>query len=239
MKIVMTQKLIDRIRKKHLRYECYKSYSQCGEDMCLRAFLNDKCKDPLYKGFYVDIGAHHPIRYSNTNFFYNIGWRGINVDAQSDAIKEFNKKRPRDININVGCSNENTTLTYYTFSDHAVNSFSKSFAEYFKNLPNSNIKFLGTKQVPVEKLEDILNKYLPENQHIDFMNIDVEGMDFQVLESNNWEKFRPDYILIELHGDESITNIERSDAAKFLLDKGYSLIGKVKCTSLFRNNNIE
>src|SRR5829696_7661265 len=73
-----------------------KSYSQEGEDLILeRIFLEQK------KGFYVDVGAHHPKRFSNTFLFYKLGWFGINIDAMPGSMSAFESARPRDINLEV------------------------------------------------------------------------------------------------------------------------------------------
>jgi len=69
-----------------------KSYSQEGEDMILRRLFEKQLT-----GFYVDVGAHHPKRFSNTYFFYKQGWHGINIDAMPGSMKLFEKIRPRDI----------------------------------------------------------------------------------------------------------------------------------------------
>ena len=74
------------------------SYSIEGEDRIVRALLWEKHD----KGFYVDVGAHHPFRFSNTYLFYTQGWSGINIDATPGSMKAFNKYRPRDINLEVG-----------------------------------------------------------------------------------------------------------------------------------------
>lgn len=74
-----------------------KSYSQEGEDLLLSRIFGDK-KD----GFYIDVGAHHPFRFSNTYLLYKRGWRGINIDAMPGSMKLFNRFRPRDINIECG-----------------------------------------------------------------------------------------------------------------------------------------
>lgn len=74
-----------------------KSYAQEGEDLLLRRIFEHK-----HNGFYVDIGAHHPFRFSNTYLLYKRGWRGINVDAMPGSIKLFAKFRPRDVNLECG-----------------------------------------------------------------------------------------------------------------------------------------
>ena len=73
------------------------SYSLQGEDMVLKELFADK-----NQGFYVDVGAHHPFRFSNTYLFYKKGWRGINIDAMPRSMELFDKFRPRDINIECG-----------------------------------------------------------------------------------------------------------------------------------------
>ena len=93
----------------------HRSYSQYGEDILLQGFLEDKWSWS-YKGFWVDIGAHHPSNLSNTKAFSLNGWRGINVDASSDAIAKFNRHRKRDVNVNVGIGLESGILDYYRMS---------------------------------------------------------------------------------------------------------------------------
>ncbi|HWR59941.1 MAG TPA: FkbM family methyltransferase, partial [Thermodesulfovibrionales bacterium] len=96
------------------------SYSQEGEDLILRRIFSN-----ITNGFYVDIGAHHPKRFSNTYLFYRQGWCGINIDAMPGSMKLFNKFRPRDINLEFAVANGNNKMTYYEFNLPALNSFSK------------------------------------------------------------------------------------------------------------------
>ncbi|MCW5198180.1 hypothetical protein VU06_00335 [Desulfobulbus sp. F3] len=84
------------------------------------------------KGFYIDIGAHHPKRFSNTFYFYRQGWHGINIDAMPRSMELFNKIRPRDINIEAAISDEKVELTYYMFDEPALNTLSKESAEITK-----------------------------------------------------------------------------------------------------------
>lgn len=94
------------------------SYSQEGEDLILnRLFAN---KD---KGFYIDIGAHHPYRFSNTYLFYLNGWTGINIDAMPGSMTPFKSKRPKDINLEVPILDKEGIMTYYQFNEPALNGF--------------------------------------------------------------------------------------------------------------------
>ncbi len=204
-----------------------KSYSQEGEDMILRRIFE---KQQI--GFYVDVGAHHPMRFSNTYFFYKKGWKGINVDAMPDSMKAFNKFRPRDINIEKPISDKKQILTYYAFNEPALNGFSKELSEERATADN-NYHFIFEKDIETSTLEEILDKNLPVNQKIDFLSIDVEGLDFMVLKSNNFEKYKPKVILIEILGS-SLDEIENNEISIFLKKYGYKIYAKAVNTVIFK-----
>jgi len=202
-----------------------KSYSQEGEDMILQRFFEKQ-----ETGFYVDVGAHHPRRFSNTYLFYKKGWNGINIDAMPNSMKQFNKSRPRDINIEKPISEKKQILTYYGFNEPALNGFSRELSEERNGKNGYFIEF--THNIETCTLEEILNNNLPDNQEIDFLSIDVEGLDFEVLKSNNFEKYRPKVILIELLGS-SLSSIENNEISKFLEKINYSIYAKAVNTVIF------
>lgn len=208
-----------------------RSYSQLGEDLLVKAFLADKWRWD-YSGFYVDIGAHDPRTLSNTKKFYDVGWRGINVDASADAIAKFRRQRKRDINVNVGIGQEKAELAYYHLSESAMNTFSEEFAK--KMIRENGVKLLGIEKIPVIPLSELLDNYLPKGQHIDFLDIDCEGCDIEILKSNDWTRYQPEFILIEIHLDGKNWEIPNTSTAKFLHSIGYELVGQSKITSLFQ-----
>ncbi|MDX1416597.1 MAG: FkbM family methyltransferase [Candidatus Promineifilaceae bacterium] len=203
-----------------------KSYSQEGEDMILRRLFEEK-----KSGFYVDIGAHHPRRFSNTCIFYKQGWRGINIDAIPGTVELFNKHRPRDINLEIAVSDSVEDLTYYEFNDPALNGFSKEIA----TVRNSSEKFVivATKKMTTMPLSNILEKHLPEGQYIDFMTIDVEGWDLKVLKSNDWNRYQPGVVLVEIL-DTDLSQIEIDPIAKLLMEKSYVVFAKCVNTWIFK-----
>ena len=170
------------IKNKYFDGYALKSYSQEGEDMILRRLFETQ-----RTGFYIDVGAHHPKRYSNTYFFYKRGWRGINIDAMPGCMKLFNKLRPRDINIEKPVSDKTEALKYYIFNEPALNGFSKELSEMRDNQTEFYIK--SSQEIKTSTLEDILDNNLSKDQVIDFLSIDVEGLDFKVLKSNNFKRY--------------------------------------------------
>lgn len=218
------EKLVD-MKNRYLDGYALKSYSQEGEDMILRRLFENQ-----QIGFYVDVGAHHPMRFSNTYFFYKKGWNGINIDAMPDSMKPFNAIRPRDINIEKPVSDKKQVLTYYVFNEPALNGFSKELSEERDGKGKYFIKF--TKDIEMATLEEILDNNLPENQEIDFLSIDVEGLDFIVLKSNNFDKYKPKVILIEILGS-SLSDIEKNEMSKYLKQFNYSIYAKAVNTVIF------
>jgi len=204
------------------------SYSQDGEDMLLASFY-EGVKN--YKGFYVDIGAHHPFRFSNTAHFYKKGWRGINIEPTPSLFYAFKKYRKKDINLNVGIGNGDL-LTFYEFNEPAINSFDKEISMERHNDISTNYKIISEKSIQTLQLGDILEKYVFQSQIIDFFTIDVEGLDLEVLKSNNWEKFIPKFIFVEC--DFNIEAVAQDPIFQFLKEKGYNFVGRTKRTCLFQ-----
>lgn len=176
-------------------------------------------------GFYVDVGAHHPQRFSNTHYFYLAGWRGINIDAMPGSMEPFNQLRPRDINLEIGVSEFAEALTYYAFDEPALNGFSKEVADRINENGRYHLQF--TRPVPTRPLAEILDEYLPVKQTIDFLTIDVEGLDHAVMRSNNWEKYRPLVILTET------IHISPTSGAQFLRNLGYRELCSTPRTQFF------
>lgn len=202
----------------------YRSYSQSGEDLILRQIFVDKAD-----GFYVDVGAHHPKRYSNTFYFYTRGWRGINIDAMPGSMKAFQQTRPHDINLELGISENEGEMTFYVFNEPALNTFDAEVARQNNKEP---FRVVNKVKVRTLSLANVLNQYLPQGQHIDFLSIDVEGLDLVVLKSNNWAQFRTDVILVESH-DFEMDEPMACDVYRYLIDQGYKCIAKTTMTLVF------
>jgi FkbM family methyltransferase len=200
-------------------------YSQEGEDILLSRIFGEQAE-----GFYVDVGAHHPRRFSNTYLFYKRGWRGINIDALPGSMKVFQKLRPRDINLELAISNKEQILTYYMFNEPALNGFSKNISEKRQNDRHRIEKTIEVSSFP---LVTILDKFLPFGQQIDFLSVDVEGLDLQVLESNDWGKHSPNVILVEIL-ENSLSTIENNPVYNFMVNQGYILIAKLDYTCIFK-----
>lgn len=203
------------------------SYSQEGEDMILRRIF-----DGRRSGFYVDVGAHHPKRFSNTHHFYRRGWKGINIEPNPDMRPAFMAIRKRDINLQIGVAETRGKLAYYSFDEPALNTFDRSIVE--QRLSSTHYKVVSKTDVPVMRLDELLSQYLPPDTSIDFLTIDVEGLDYSVLRSNNWQTFRPRVVLVE-DLERSLEDAMTSELFVFMKSLGYRLVAKTFNTLFFED----
>jgi FkbM family methyltransferase len=200
------------------------SFSQHAEDLIAESYLTD-----VTAGFYVDIGAHHPVRLSNTYRFYRKGWKGINVDPNPVAIDKFRARRPHDINIEAGIAAIPGTMTFYMFDSPEVNTLSETMA---LKQEADGYKLMEKRSVEVLTLASLLDRHIARNQEIDLLSIDVEGLEMEVLESNDWNKYCPRLILVELN-DADVRGAVESSTAHFLLSRDYQFIAKSYNTLAF------
>ena len=206
------------------KFKSFTSYGGSGEDIFIsKFFLNFK------KGFYVDVGALHPINGSLTYLLYQKGWNGINIDMMQENLKLFKIFRKRDINLNVAVSSSKGFINAYLFEvGSGVNTNQLKIAREWKNKINKNFVI---RKVKKNTLNDILisNKVVKE---FDFLNIDVEGHEFDVLKGLNLKKYRPKLISIEIHVLKT-KEIFRTNVFKYLSKNNYELVSQYKQTSFF------
>ncbi len=224
------------VRPLYLFYDLYlkqygkEYYSQFGEDIILENIFGRK-----YGGFYVDVGCYHPKHWSNTYLMHKRKWTGINVDMDIFKIQMFNKARGNSINICSAVSNEEKEMTYYCSRDYTpVNTLDQNFAEEmtFKK-PRVNYELKKTTSKMLDSI--ILGTKFRETE-IDLLSVDVEGHELPVLESLNFQVYKPKVLVIELH-NELIEDIINTKLYKFITAKQYSLYSWVKPSLIFVRND--
>jgi len=202
------------------------SYSSFGEDRLILKFLSK-----LPAGFYVDVGAHAPKDYSNTYALYQRGWRGIAIDPDPDAITAFGKERPGDIALQVAIGTKPGKVTLHLFNDRSMNTVDKEI--YEKTLKNPRKRHQGDISVERKSLADILTRHVPAGIEVNFLNVDCEGADLDVLRSNDWASFYPKLIAVE-DLDLDLEKVVESRIFRYLRPLGYRLVSHLHYTSLYR-----
>ena len=190
------------------------SYAQNFEDVLLNRVFKDKIK-----GFYIDVGAFHPIADSVTKAFYDLGWSGINIEPIKEGYNLFEQERRRDINLNIALSNSDGNLEFFQVVGQAGNStLNKEIAD--KIAQEKGLE-LSRYTVSVKTLAEVCKEYVAQN--IDFLKIDVEGVEEEVILGGNWEIFRPTILVIETTLPN--TNIRcKNNIPIFLRGKGYQQV---------------
>ncbi len=205
------------IKKLLFGYTHYQpSFSIGAEDLVLIHILQD-----IQQGFYVDIGAFHPEKHSNTFLLHKYGWSGINIDAMPSVIDLFKQARPNDINLEIGIADKAGSLDFYISQNNTLfNSFDANFQQ---DLLSQDVKKIT---VATKPLAMILDENLPKNRRIDALLIDVEGFELKVLQSNNWGKYRPRIILIE-DFTTFVDELPQNECVQFLQTQGYRVLHKI------------
>jgi FkbM family methyltransferase len=206
-------------------------YSQFGEDAILQNILASRAwaeslnnggdrSTTKEGGFYVDVGAFAPKQYSNTYWFYRNGWRGINIDATPGSMKIFRRVRRRDINIEAAISDREQELTFYSWGTPTVcNTLSAEHAARFTEIIGTEPQQIA---VTTRTLRQILDDHLPHNQPIDFFSIDAESHSLEVLRSNDWVKYRPTIVIVEVD-EETLDGTINAGITDFMVGQGYEI----------------
>ena len=208
-----------------------KNYSVFGEDKFIERYFRNKPK-----GFYIDVGCYHPLDGNNTQLLYKKGWNGINLDINYYSIKLFNFLRKRDINIHSGISNKKDRLTmYYRKEINMLNTLDDKIAKMsFRN-------GYKKKNIQVNTLNYFISKYFKKLDMIDFINIDAEGLEFNVLKSLNFKIYKPKLICVEIHNikkmfDTNYKYLKTNSTYNFLVKKGYKIVWKYEYSFIFERS---
>ena len=203
---------------KHLRAH----YSQFGEDIIVSTLF-----DRHYRGFYVDVGAHHPRSLSNTYLLWLRNWTGINIDPSPEALAAFRRARPSDVTVccAVGGQEGKATLYRYRFSSLDTISAEAAAPDSGRGDPTSTV------EVAVRTLNDILASH--SCPRIDYLNVDVEGLDYDVLAGFDFARYEPKVVSIEII-DLDFDRLADHPIYALMRRQGYELISYCLMTAIFR-----
>ena len=214
------------LRKSFLIKSKQKHYAQFAEDVSVSRLFPDG-----FVGFFVDVGCFHPKKHSNTWKLYKDGWRGINVDIDSIKIEAFRLVRPEDISIACAVSTAEGEVEYWS---NGFYSLTVSLDDEYVEGKDGYVK----KSVEAKRLSTIIDETKYRDRQIDFLSVDAEGHDLQVLQSLDFEQYDPRLIAVEIH-EAGFRRVVETDLYKFLEEKGYSLVGWCGLTLLMANKDLQ
>ena len=216
-KIINTLSIIKRKFKYQKKY-----YSLNGVDLIIDYIFKNK-KD----GFYLDIGAQHPVSNNNTYLLFKKGWSGINIDLDKKNINLFKIARPKDLNLNYAISDSEKEVDLFFYHESSpINTLSENVSNFQK----AEVKKI--KKIQTKILDNVLDE-LNLKHHIDYMNIDVEGHEDKVLKGFNIKKYKPSVISVEYldlnmkkleFKNNDINNLLNSNLYKYLTQNDYYFV---------------
>ncbi|MDR0611684.1 MAG: FkbM family methyltransferase [Planctomycetaceae bacterium] len=199
--------------KKRYGIGVLESFARCGEDLIALHIWKEVLGRSGYPN-YLDIGAHHPEYESNTCLFYKNGSRGINIEPDPMLFERFLIQRPEDINLNFGIGFEkNEEAEFFVMQTPTLNTFSREVMEQMVNIDRHKLNRII--KIPMRTIVSVLDEH--GNKTPDFVSIDVEGLDDQIVKSWDFVKYRPAIFCIE-------TGVSRENYAKIaglMMKSGY------------------
>lgn len=211
-------------------FKFIKKCSQFGEDEFILSLFEKN-----FKGKFLDVGCYHPTRHNNTHLMYKKGWSGINIDLNPLTIELFDFMRPRDININIGISDSESEKKLYFIDElNTQNTLDENQLNFLKNHHKIKDDEIIEKKIETKNLNTILDEY--KFYYIDFMNLDIEGHELNVLKTMNFEKIKIKYLCIEMidHNEKSFENNEKIKS--LLIQNDYELIKKFEYNYIYKKS---
>jgi len=191
------------------------SYSQSEED---RLVSQQRFEASPLTHLYVDVGANHPTRISNTYLFYRKGYHGLVVEPNVSYAPLYRRYRPRDIFFPIGCATHPQLLPFYHSADGSVlNSFS---SERKSGAVRVDI-------LPVFPLDDLLPHV--GSHRILLLSIDVEGMDIEVLRSGPCLLAKTEFVVLECP-------VIANTADTFLIAQGFTFLHRTQHNNIYRRS---
>jgi hypothetical protein len=202
------------------------SYSQFGEDLVVRTHFAENFDNSI--GRFIDVGAFHPFKYSNTILLSQLGWRGINIDCDPVKVARFKKLRPQDENVCAAVGDVLRDMVYLEYSSEGLTNRIVDPAEK-DALSGIGETPLNVTPIRLTRLTDIIEQSAFRGQHFHYLNVDCEGQDLSVLKGLDFFRYSPELITVE-----AFTKAVRPELTAFLADLGYELSDMVHLTLFFK-----
>lgn len=195
-----------------------KGFSQLGEDQVIMKFV------PEGEGSFLDIGAGHPVRGSNTFQLYRRGWRGLAVDPLNSRLNQFKLWRKNDSFKLAAVGSQASIREFFHLFPEEYSTFDEIRAKFL--VESGLAEICGTYQIPIVPVSSWELSTMPMNPFV--LSLDIEGYDLEVLKSLNWSRFAPRVICVE-----EIEKARVSETESFLVDHRYSKVWRYEISAIY------
>lgn len=197
------------------------SYSQHGEDRFILDYFGGK------PGTYIDVGANYPIKISNTYLLYRNGWTGLTVEPIPRLSRRHRRIRPRDAHANCAVGTTPGQLAFFEMDNSGLSTFDR---ERMQKMLAEGVKLIREHTIQIRPLAQLVDEKLA-GRSIEFLSVDTEGFDQQVLESNDWTRHRPKLVTFESQDeadDQIVPMLERH---------GYRILKNIGCNVILERKD--
>jgi FkbM family methyltransferase len=202
-------------------------YAQHAEDVILWNILFGVLN--RYPTTYLDVGAYHPVRSSNTYLFYERNCQGVLVEPNPDLWENLAKVRPRDVLIRggIGVDGKDSEADYYVISgDGQLNTFSKEVADGYAARTDGRFSIRKVLRLPLLDINRLMQKHWGGAPAL--LSVDTEGFDLAILRSVDWKRYRPAVVCAETG-----TGKHRQPILEFMAAQGYDVRGATFINTIF------
>jgi FkbM family methyltransferase len=211
-------------------YKYLRNGSQFGEEKFILSFF-----DKNYKGTFVDIGCFHPTRHNNTFEMYRSGWTGVNIDLNPLTIDLFNFFRKKDINIHAAISDkEEIKKLYFVNELNTQNTLEENHLLFLKNHHGVKEEEISLENINTKRLDTLLESH--NINDIDFMNVDVEGHELNIINSIDFNKYKIKFICIEMINHNNQAKLVNKRLNDILKKNDYILEKRIDFNYIFKKN---
>ena len=228
MSVLVRVAMFDFITKIRSRADSKPSFSQTGEDRVIK-FLFDTMGIQKYR--YLDIGAHHPRRLSNTYLFYTLGGSGVLIEPNPVLASMISEVRPRDLCLNVGMAGQSrSSIPFYVMKSDTLCTFSRHEAE--RMAAECGEEIVEVRYLDVLAPDAVLSDHFSAG--LNLVSLDVEGLELEILESFDLQRYRPEVFCIEtvsyaIDGD----GVKSTELAQFMTSHGYKVFADTYINTIF------
>lgn len=217
------------------------SYAQFGEDIILHYLFSQL---GIQNPSYLDIGANEPRRGSNTYRFYSRGSSGVLVEPNPLLVSKLSRVRPRDTVINAGVQfNALQEADFYQYAStfSGLGTFSKEDADYWAKVgtrEHGKIQYEKVMKIPLVPISTVLSEHF-NNRPLNFVSVDVEGLDLEILKTFDFETFKPEAFCVEtMSYDDQQKTYKRNDLTAFMERNAYMVFADTRVNTIFARNDL-
>lgn len=205
------------------------SYAQCGEDLIVGGIFGSL---GVVLPSYLDLGAHHPTYLSNTYYFYLRGGKGVCGEPDPALFRAFQKKRGRDTCLNVGVGARTLPdAEFFLMSASTLNTFSEEEARRLE--ADTPHRVMRTARIPIVSVNEIIAKHFPMCP--DFVSLDIEGMDMEILQAFDFRWWRPAVFCVEtlVFSENRAGASKVAEVMAFMESQGYFVYADTYINTIF------